>query len=102
VKAIRGADLLIADAQYTDDEYLSRVGWGHPRASTVVDLACDAKVKQLALTHHDPMHSDRDTDVKVSLGVERVKAHGANVEVFGAREGVVLKLDNVKDIRATR
>ncbi len=103
VKAIRGADLLVADAQYTDDEYLGRVGWGHPRASTVVDLACDAKVKQLALTHHDPMHSDRDTDNKVSMGVERAKAHGSDVEVFGAREGVVLKLDNpAKDIRATR
>ena len=103
VKAIKGADLLVADAQYTDDEYLTRVGWGHPRASTVVDLACDAKVKQVALTHHDPMHSDRDTDTKVSLGVERARAHGSDVEVFGAREGVVLKLDAApKDIRATR
>ena len=103
VKAVKGADLLVADAQYTDDEYLARVGWGHPRASTVVDFACDAKVKQLALTHHDPMHSDRDTDTKVSLGVDRAKAHGSDVEVFGAREGIVLKLDNPqKDIRVTR
>ncbi len=100
VKAIRGADLLVADAQYTDDEYLQRVGWGHPRASTVVDLACDARVKKLALTHHDPMHSDRDVDVKVSLGVERAKHHQSEVEVFGAREGVVIKLDN-PDIRGT-
>jgi phosphoribosyl 1,2-cyclic phosphodiesterase len=103
VKAVRGADLLVADAQYTDEEYLGRVGWGHPRASTVVDLAVDARVKQLALTHHDPMHSDRDTDSKVSLGVERAKAHGSDLEVFGAREGIVLKLDNpAAEIRSTR
>ncbi len=100
VQAVRGADLLVADAQYTDDEYLQRVGWGHPRSSTVVDLACDARVKKLALTHHDPMHSDRDVDVKVSLGVERARSHQAEVEVFGAREGIVLKLDN-PDIRGT-
>ncbi len=102
VKAIRGADLLVADAQYTDEEYLTRVGWGHPRASTVVDFACEAKVKRVALTHHDPMHSDRDTDSKVWQGVERAKAHGSDVEVFGAREGVVLKLDNAQNTRATR
>jgi phosphoribosyl 1,2-cyclic phosphodiesterase len=94
VKAIKDADLLVADAQYTDEEYPTRVGWGHPRASTVVDLACDAQVRQLALSHHDPMHSDRDTDVKVSLGVERAQNHKSVVEVFGAREGVVLKLAN--------
>ena len=94
VKAIKGADLLVADAQYTDEEYPTRVGWGHPRASTVVDLACDAQVRQLALSHHDPMHSDRDTDVKVSLAVERAQNHKSVVEVFGAREGVVLKLNN--------
>lgn len=103
VNVIRGADLLVADAQYTDEEYVSRVGWGHPRASTVVDLACEAGVKQLALTHHDPMHSDRDTDAKVSMGVERAKAHGSELEVFGAREGVVLKFDGKPhDIRITR
>lgn len=104
VKAIKDADLLVADAQYTDEEYPLRVGWGHPRASTVVDLACDAQVRQLALSHHDPMHSDRDTDAKVSLGVERAQNHKSTVEVFGAREGVVLKLNNhpADDPAATR
>ena len=63
VSAVRGADLLVADAQYTDSEYLNKVGWGHPRASTVVDLAVQAGVRQLALTHHDPMHSDRDVEL---------------------------------------
>lgn len=103
VRAIKGADLLVADAQYTDDEYVTKVGWGHPRASTVVDFACDAQVRMLALTHHDPMHSDRDTDAKVQLAADRAKSHGSGLEVFGAREGVVLKLDGpAKDIRATR
>jgi phosphoribosyl 1,2-cyclic phosphodiesterase len=92
VKAVRGADLLIADAQYTDAEYAQKVGWGHPRATTVVDLAVQASVKQLALTHHDPMHSDRDVDLMVLECQERAEKAGVDLEVFGAREGVTLKL----------
>ena len=92
VKAVRGADLLIADAQYTDAEYLTKVGWGHPRATTVVDLAVQAGVRQLALTHHDPMHSDRDVDLMVLECQERAESLGVELEVFGAREGITLKV----------
>lgn len=92
IEAVRGADLLIADAQYTDEEYPHKVGWGHPRASTVVDLAGQAGVRQLALTHHDPMHSDREIDLIVMECQERAEALGFELEVFGAREGVTLKL----------
>lgn len=93
VEAVREADLLIADAQYTDDEYPKKVGWGHPRSGTVVDFAVQAGVKQLALTHHDPMHSDRDVDAKVYMASDRARAIGARLEIFGAREGVTLRLD---------
>jgi phosphoribosyl 1,2-cyclic phosphodiesterase len=92
VQAVQGADLLIADAQYTDAEYTTKVGWGHPRATTVVDLAAQAGVRQLALTHHDPMHSDRDVDLMVLECQERAASHGVELEVFGAREGVTLKV----------
>lgn len=92
VNAIKGADLLIADAQYTDEEYLHKIGWGHPRATTVVDLAVQAGVRQLALTHHDPMHSDRDVDLMVLECQERAESHGVELEVFGAREGITLKV----------
>lgn len=91
IAAAADADLLIADAQYTDIEYAQKVGWGHPRATTVVDFAVQAGVRQLALTHHDPMHSDRDVDLMVLECQERAEAHGAELEVFGAREGVTLK-----------
>lgn len=92
VNAVKNADLLIADAQYTDEEYPQKVGWGHARANTVVDFAVQGAVKQLALTHHDPMQSDRDVDAKVLTAVERATAIGAPLEIFGAREGVTLKI----------
>jgi len=93
LEPIRDADLLIADAQYTDEEYDAKVGWGHPRSNTVVDFAGQAGVKRLALTHHDPMHSDREIDVLVSEGELRARRLGyEELEVFGAREGVTLKI----------
>ncbi|GMU58573.1 MAG: hypothetical protein AMXMBFR34_03360 [Myxococcaceae bacterium] len=93
LKPVQDADLLIADAQYADDEYAQRVGWGHPRANTVVDLAAQAGVRRLALTHHDPMHSDREIDVVVSEAELRARRLGfEDLEIFGAREGVTLKI----------
>ena len=92
VDAVKGTDLMIADAQYTDAEYAKKSGWGHPRATTVVDLAGQAGVRQLALTHHDPSHSDRELDLLVLECQERAEEQGFDLEVFGAREGITLKL----------
>jgi phosphoribosyl 1,2-cyclic phosphodiesterase len=89
---VADADLLIADAQYTDEEYPSHVGWGHARASTTVDLALQGRVRQLALFHHDPMQSDRDMDAKVNTCRDRAAANGSDLVIFGAREGLELKI----------
>jgi len=39
LKFIHGADMLIMDCTYTDDEYKARIGWGHSPVSAVVELA---------------------------------------------------------------
>ena len=92
VDFVQGADLLIADGQYTEDEYLKKVGWGHARATTVTDLAIAGNVKRLAITHHDPMQSDQEVDAKIAVCRERVKTLSGNVEVFGAREGLEIRI----------
>jgi phosphoribosyl 1,2-cyclic phosphodiesterase len=92
VRFVADADLLIADGQYTDAEYPSKIGWGHARATTVVDLAIQAGVKQLAIFHHDPMHGDDAVDETVNVCQARVWAHGSDLTVFGAREGLEIKL----------
>jgi phosphoribosyl 1,2-cyclic phosphodiesterase len=93
VDFVAGADLLIADSQYTDDEYPQKAGWGHSRAFTVVDAALLAKVGQLALFHHDPMHSDQDLDRLVGESRERAAATSRDdFVVFGAREGLELRI----------
>jgi phosphoribosyl 1,2-cyclic phosphodiesterase len=52
------ADLFIYDAQYTDEEYPTKVGWGHSTWSEGVKLAAAAGAKRLILFHHDPLHDD--------------------------------------------
>ncbi len=89
----RGADLLIADGQYTDAEYPSKVGWGHARCTTVVDLAIQAQVKELAIYHHDPMHSDEEVDKVISTCRARATGFESDVFIFAAREGLEIRID---------
>ena len=52
----RNADVLIHEAQYTDDEYKKFRGWGHSTWRQAIEVAVQANVKRLILTHHDPDH----------------------------------------------
>ncbi len=64
VALARGADVLIHDAQYTDEEYygghLNKAGWGHSTVRMAAQAALTAKVGQLILYHHDPEHDDAE------------------------------------------
>jgi phosphoribosyl 1,2-cyclic phosphodiesterase len=65
----RGADLLIHDAQYTDEHYLGLAqglsltqGYGHSTVSMACQVALTAGVKQLVLFHHAPEYDDEQVD----------------------------------------
>jgi phosphoribosyl 1,2-cyclic phosphodiesterase len=58
----RGADVLIHDCQYTDEEYPSHEGWGHSSVSQVATYAARAEIDRLVLFHHDPLHGDDELD----------------------------------------
>ena len=53
-----GADLLLHDAQYSDQEYKTRIGWGHSSMDDALRFASVSGVKHLLLAHHDPAHTD--------------------------------------------
>jgi len=90
VEFIRGADVLIMDAQYEREEYEQRVGWGHGCVDDVAALATRASVKQLFLFHHDPAHDDERIS-RMLAHARQLTANGIHVEA--AREGleVVMK-----------
>lgn len=56
------ADVLIHDAQYEDDEYAARVGWGHTSTTQLAAFAEMTGAKRIVTFHHDPAHSDSILD----------------------------------------
>lgn len=84
VALAEGADLLVHDAQYTDEEYPSRRGWGHSTWAEAVGVAKRAGARRLALFHHDPR---RDDD---ALAVIEDRARSLFAGTFAAREGVAV------------
>ncbi|MGE5818370.1 MAG: MBL fold metallo-hydrolase [Deltaproteobacteria bacterium] len=86
----RGADLLVHDAQYFDAEYFSRTsprkGWGHSTVEQAARIAHKAKVKKLALFHHDPSHNDTMLKRMAKIGRRRFPA------TLVASEGLQIEL----------
>jgi phosphoribosyl 1,2-cyclic phosphodiesterase len=93
VDFLRGCDVLILDAQYTDEEYRSHIGWGHGSLTTAVGLAVDAGVRKLVLFHHDPIHNDAMIDKMVSVARSTAKGRGKELVVEPAKEGMEIVLN---------
>ena len=92
VEFLNGSDLLLLDAQYTDEEYQEHIGWGHGSLSTTVAMAVDAKVRKLLLFHHDPNHDDAMIDQMVEQARQVAADRGSALEIDAAQEGVELAL----------
>lgn len=92
---LRDADLVIHDAQYLASEYAGKVGWGHSTVEYTLQVCQSANVKQLAITHHDPLRTDDAIDQVVANLRGSISPAGA-IEVFAAAEGMIL------DYRGTR
>ena len=87
------ADLVIHDAQYTPEEYLSKKTWGHSAYDYVVQIAAAAGVRRVALTHHDPGHDDRFVADIEDKARRLALQCGTGLEVFCAYEGCELVLE---------
>ncbi|CAN5655309.1 MBL fold metallo-hydrolase [soil metagenome] len=59
VQLYRGADLCFFDAQYTLQEFLHHMNWGHSAAPIGLEIALREGVKKIFFAHHDPSASDR-------------------------------------------
>ncbi len=100
---LRNADLLVHDAQYTCEEYKTKIGWGHSTIDYAVDIAMAAGVKRLALFHHDPTHNDATVQGLEAAARKRVEDTGSDLDVFAAAEGMQLEVQGprLKDGLAT-
>lgn len=83
-------DLLLHDAQYLEDEYETRVGWGHSSVSDAIAFSRAVRARRLLLFHHEPRHSDES--------LEQLEAHAQSLagsdepQPALAREGMVIEL----------
>jgi len=82
-----GVNVLLHDAQYTAEEYATRVGWGHSTTAQALTFAVQSQVGQLVTFHHDPSHDDAELDRLVR------DLQGRDVvEVRGGAEGLEIAI----------
>ena len=85
------ADLVIHDAQYTDEEFVTMSDWGHSTVAYAVQVAAEAGAKRLALFHHDPTHSDREVERMLTRARSLAAQQGLR-DVTAAAEGSTVDL----------
>jgi phosphoribosyl 1,2-cyclic phosphodiesterase len=83
---IKGADIVIHDAQYKQEEYAEHVGWGHCTYEQVVQYTAGMDIKKLVFFHHDPARKDSELEK-----IEKSYAKNKNLKIIAAREGLVLE-----------
>jgi phosphoribosyl 1,2-cyclic phosphodiesterase len=83
---VRGADILIYDCSYTDEEYAERRGRGHSSWQAGMQLAEAGEVGTFVIFHHDPAHND---DFMDDIAAQAAATRPGTVV---ARDGMVLAL----------
>jgi len=84
------ADLVLHDAQYFEDEYDTRIGWGHSSVAHAVAFAEAVAARRLVLFHHEPNHSDKDLEQLEDRAGELSRSLDRPPTL--AREGMVIEL----------
>jgi len=85
---LSGVDVLFHEAQYTDDEYPSKIGWGHSSVGNACLLAHLAGVKRWIITHHDPNHDDAFLENKLNITRRLLARLGSSVHVSHGYDGL--------------
>ena len=92
IEFCHNADLLIHDAQYTDEEYKMTRGWGHSTYHSASLLAMEAGVKEFCIFHHDPDRTDDDMDRQVEYCNNIIHKAGSSVKCYASKEGMQITI----------
>jgi ribonuclease BN (tRNA processing enzyme) len=85
-----GANVLVHDAQFSQDEYAERVGWGHSSCEDAIAFGKAVGAEKIVLFHHDPNHDDGWLDETEQRAQVLVRPNGTAATL--AREGMALAL----------
>jgi ribonuclease BN (tRNA processing enzyme) len=89
------ADVVVFDTQYTFEESIDKIDWGHSSASIAIDIALGFNVKKLFLFHHDPYYSDEKletvlSNAKTYMSMNAKRKGMLDIEI--SREGFEIEL----------
>ncbi len=93
VKFCRGADYLIHDAQFTEEEYSTSRGWGHSTFEQAMDLARRAEVGNLVFFHHDPNREDINLTELTAKYRIMSEDRGDSFNIITAKEQRIIDID---------
>ncbi len=88
IEFLSGVDLLIHEAQYTNEEYAKKVGWGHTSLANACLLVKLCAAKKWLVTHHDPTHDDTFLGHKLTLTRQLLAGLGSSSLVEHAYDGL--------------
>ena len=83
---LKGADILIYDSTYRDEDFSKYIGWGHSTWQEGSRLAEAANIKKYFVFHHDPENKDKD--------MERIENESKRMsdKLFVAKEGMCVNI----------
>lgn len=85
--------VLIHEAQYSPQEYHTKVGWGHSSISNAIAFIKHLKkCKEWIVTHHDPKHTDEDLMKKAQLHQDLISECNLDIHFKMAYDGMVYPL----------
>ncbi len=74
IEFLSDADVVVHEAQFTNDEYPQKIRWGHSSVGNAAALMKFAGVRRWIVTHHDPTHDDAYLEGKLNL-TRQILAH---------------------------
>ena len=89
------ADVCVFDTQYTFEESINKIDWGHSSASIAIDIASMFNIKRLILFHHEPDYNDQKLDTvlsnaKLYMGINPDRRGNLTINI--AREGMEIEI----------
>jgi phosphoribosyl 1,2-cyclic phosphodiesterase/ActR/RegA family two-component response regulator len=87
IEFLRDVDILLHECQYTQEEYLGKVGWGHSSVPNACLLAKLCNARRWVVVHHDPMHDDTYLQRKLTLTRQLMHELGHPIEVMHGFDG---------------
>jgi phosphoribosyl 1,2-cyclic phosphodiesterase len=88
----RGADLLIHDAEYREEEYKKTKAWGHSLYKDALKLAIEAGVRKFGLFHHNQERFDQGVDEIVDDCRKKIKDRDISLECFAPDQNMEINL----------